>query len=182
MTENNQNNPYEYPQENTSVLQRPEQVQAEKNRQHNKKIMKMVGYGAGGLLIFALGAGAGAGGSSNETAKAEPAPTETVEVEKEIEVKAEPEIVEKEVEVEVEKEIEVTPAACFDVMDAADDVIEEYSEAFFIASDMFAALEAFDVDAMDASLDELDAHTQDNVEPALTSYYLAADECEGASK
>lgn len=149
--------------------------QAEKNRRVNRKILKIVGFTAGGLLVFGLGAGAGA---STGEAKAEPAPVKTVEVE------AEPEVITetKEVEVEVEKEVEVTPQACIDIIDAADQVIEEYSEAFFIAADIFEAAEYYDLDAMEAATISLGEHTDNNLEPALSSYYAASEGCKGAAK
>lgn len=144
--------------------------QAEKNRESNRKILKIIGFTASGFLLFGAGITAGAGTASNTTA--EPAPTKTVEVE------AEPEIVTE----EVEKEVEVTPQACIDTVSTADDVIEEYSEAFFIAADIFEAAEYYDLDAMEAATISLGEHTDNNLEPALSSYYAASEGCKGAAK
>lgn len=157
--------------------------QAEKNRQANTKTLKVVGTIAGGIVLFGLGIGAGAGANTGE-AKAEPAPTKTVEVEAEPEVITETEEVEveKEIEVEVEKEVEVTPQVCTDTIDAADQVIEEYSEAFFIAADIFEAAEYYDLDAMEAATNSLGDHTGDNLEPALADYYAASEDCKAAGK
>ena len=159
--------------ENTPYLD-----QSARNRDVNKRNLKRIGIGAGtGLaLLVGVGIGAAGSGSSPSEAKAEPAPVKTVEVE------AEPEIITETEEVEVEKEIEVTPQACIDIIDAADQVIEEYSEAFFIAADIFEAAEYYDLDAMEAATISLGEHTDNNLEPALSSYYAASEGCKGAAK
>jgi len=161
--------------ENTPYLN-----QSARNREVNKRNLKRIGIGAGtGLaLLVGVGIGAAGSGSSPSEAKAEPAPVKTVEVE------AEPEVITetKEVEVEVEKEVEVTPQACIDAIDAADQVIEEYSQGFFIAADIFEAAEYYDLDAMEAATISLGEHTDNNLEPALSSYYAASEGCKEATK
>src|SRR5699024_4596186 len=164
--------------ENTPYLN-----QSARNREVNKRNLKRIGIGAGTGLALLVGVGIGAAGSgSSPSEAAEPAPVKTVEVEAEPEVITEPKEDEVEKESEVEKEVEVTPQACIDTVSTADDVIEEYSEAFFIAADIFEAAEYYDLDAMEAATISLGEHTDNNLEPALADYYAASEGCKEATK
>lgn len=59
--------------------------------------------------------------------------------------------------VEVEVEVPVTPTACLEALDAAEDSFKISEEAWGITADMFAAAGNFDVSGMKAGSASLDA-------------------------
>lgn len=133
-----------------------------------------------GMVALFMGVGIGGSGSSEEATAAEPEPaptvTETAEPEPAPTVTetAEPEVETITEEVEVEKE--VTPQACLDALDTADQIIAWASEGFGYAADgMMAAIE-YDAAGLDIATENLNGITA-NVEAETTGFIADSADC-----
>jgi len=124
-----------------------------------------------GTSAFIIGSALGVYGAGG--------PPEVKTVEKKVEVPVE-KIVEKEVEVPVEKEVvkekkvTVTPDSCTAALDLADAKLAQLGDAMLVASDIFMAIDTYDLTAMEKSVQELDQISRSF---SLDDYTAKADEC-----
>ena len=144
----------------------------------SRRWVRPVAFSAAGVLTLFIGVGIGASGS-DAPADAKPAPTATVT--------AEP-IVETET---VTETVEVTPEACLDAIDYADDLILTMGDVGLLAAQYIdlipRAFEAgmdYDIAASEqiiADMDELTAQVEDmDVATDRANYDAAVEECRGA--
>lgn len=143
---------------------KPEEPQEPSKRPSGKRWVIPVCVGAAAFLFGSVAGVYGAGG-----------PPEVKTVTKEVEVPVE-KIVEKPVEKEVvkEKKVKEIPESCLSALDLADTKISELGEGMLIASDIFSALENYNLTAMESSVAELD-HLANSF--SLDDYTEKASQC-----
>jgi hypothetical protein len=124
----------------------------------------------GGILLIGVGASSASGSST--TAAATPTPKVVVQTttvpgpERTVEITASPQIVEvtaspQIIEKTVEKKVEVTPQACLDALDEADQGFTIASKGFDKVSEIVQAMSVLDVDTALEKIDELNDITGD---------------------
>lgn len=138
----------------------------------NKKIA--VGAAGGTVLLILVGSCGFATGSATaepETVTVTETPEPVIET-----VTETPEPVVETVTEEVE--VEVPTAACVDAVSDGAELIVIYSEAFDYAADSMDYVSRGDFVGLDSITAEIEALTEDRLEPALDSFYMNAIFCD----